>query len=106
MTARSLSRSLGAALVVATCSAAAAEPADVVLQWNEIAQNAVAPTNPYIQSRSMAITQLAILNAITDATITKDAGPPVSPDAAVIAAARDVLSSLHPDAAGAVEAAA
>jgi hypothetical protein len=70
-----LSRSLGAALLAGvSCSATPTHAADLVLQWNEIAQRAVGPANAYIQSRSMAITHLAIFDAVTGATGTGTVG--------------------------------
>src|SRR3982074_1088706 len=95
MMTRLLSRSVAAALV---------------LQWNEIAQRAVGPANAYIQSRSMAITHLAILDAVAGATGTGTVGigaatPPYSPDAAAISAAHDVIRTLHPESAASLEAA-
>lgn len=106
-----LSRSLGAALLaVVSCSATPTNAADPVLQWNEIAQRVVGPANAYIQSRSMAIMHLAILDAVTGATSTVAIGigaatPPFSPDAAAISAAHDVIRTLHPESAASVEAA-
>jgi hypothetical protein len=100
-----LSRSLGAALLAGiSCSATPTHAADVVLQWNEIAQRAVGPANAYIQSRSMAITHLAILDAVTAAGMGV-ATPAFSPDAAAISAAHDVIRTLHPESAGSLEAA-
>ena len=62
------SRSLGAAILAGvSCSATPTHAADLVLRWNEIGQHAVAPANAYIQSRSMAIMHLAILDAVTGA---------------------------------------
>ena len=106
-----LSRSLGAALLAGvSCSATPTHAADLVLQWNEIAQRAVGPANAYIQSRSMAITHLAIFDAVTGATGTGTVGigaatPPYSPDAAAISAAHDVIRTLHPESAASLEAA-
>ncbi|HET9538576.1 MAG TPA: vanadium-dependent haloperoxidase, partial [Mesorhizobium sp.] len=104
-----LSRSLGAALLAGvSCSATPTNAADLVLQWNEIAQRAVGAANAYIQSRSMAIMHLAILDAVTGATGTVAVGtgaatPPYSPDAAAISAAHDVIRTLHPESAASVE---
>ena len=96
------SRSLGAAILAGvSCSAPPTHAADLVLQWNEIGQHAVGPANAYIQSRSMAIMHLAILDAVTGATST----PPFSPDAAAMSAAHDVIRTLHPESAAVVEAA-
>jgi hypothetical protein len=106
-----LSRSLGAALLAGvSCSATPTNAADSVLQWNEIAQRVVGSANAYIQSRSMAIMHLAILDAVTGATSTVAIGigaatPPFSPDAAAISAAHDVIRTLHPESAASVEAA-
>ena len=106
-----LSRSLGAALLAGvSCSATPTHATDLVLHWNEIAQRAVGPANAYIQSRSMAITHLAMLDAVTDAIGAGTVGigaatPPYSPDAAAISAARDVIRTLHPESAASVEAA-
>src|SRR4029077_17900637 len=100
-----LSRSLGAALLAGvSCSATPTNAADPVLQWNEIAQRVVGSANAYIQSRSMAIMHLAILDAVTGATSTVGT-PPFSPDAAAISAAHDVIRTLHPESAASVEAA-
>jgi hypothetical protein len=105
------SRSLGAALVAGVlCSAMPTHAADLVLQWNEIAQRAVGPANAYIQSRSLAITHLAVLDAVTGGTGTVPVGigaatPPFSPDAAAISAAHDVIRTLHPESAVSLEAA-
>ena len=94
------SRSLGAAILAGvSCSATPTHAADLVLQWNEIGQHAVGPANAYIQSRSMAIMHLAILDAVTGATST----PPFSPDAAAMSAAHDVIRTLHPESAASVE---
>jgi hypothetical protein len=96
------SRSLGAAILAGvSCSATPTHAADLVLQWNEIGQHAVGSANAYIQSRSMAIMHLAILDAVTGATST----PPFSPDAAAMSAAHDVIRTLHPESAAVVEAA-
>ncbi|HYG90974.1 MAG TPA: vanadium-dependent haloperoxidase [Azospirillum sp.] len=109
----SVSRSSGATLLVAlsvvalSCTAASAEPADTALRWNEIAQQTVAPVNAYIQSRSMAITQLAVLEAVTRSVGSKAVAKAdtASPDAAVMAAAHAALLALRPDSAAALDAA-
>src|SRR3712207_946979 len=102
-------RSLGAATLLApSCPAAAAEQSDAVLRWNEIAQQAVAPANAYVQSRGMAITQLAILDAVKRAGPGTKAAPEarsISADAAVAAAAHASLTALAPDSAAALDAA-
>ena len=104
MTAQVLARTFGATILLAlSWGAAAAEPIDTVLQWNEIAQQTVAPANPLVQSRTMAITQLAVLDALKAAQAA--AAPPSSFDAAVMTAAHDALAALQPDAAAALDAA-
>ena len=111
MTLNSVSRSFGATMLVAlSCTAVSAEPADTVLRWNEIAQQTVAPANAYIQSRSMAIAQLAVLEAVERAVgaktiATAKTGAAVSPEAAVMAAAHAALLALHPNSAAALDAA-
>ena len=104
MAIRSVPRIFAATILLALSGgAAAAEPADAVLQWNEIAQQTVAAANPLVQARSMAITQLAVLDALRAAQAA--GAPPSSFDAAVIAAAHDALVGLQPDAAAGVDAA-
>lgn len=105
-------RSIGiAALVALSSTSAPAGSADTVLQWNEIALQSVASANPFIQSRSMAISQLAVLLAATKATneaATAEVGEtasPVSPEAAVMAASHEALRALHPDSAPTLDAA-
>ena len=108
-------RTLLVSLIAATASAAIAAPAnahptvrsDAVSAWNETAGDAalaacLAPTNnPLHESRMYAITHLAIHDAVNaidrrsrpyayDATAKRR----TSPDAAVAAAARDVLVTL------------
>jgi hypothetical protein len=88
-------------VAVMMCSPSAAR-ADVVLDWNQIAISTlvsqVPPPSPFAQARFMAITQLAVfeaVNAITGeyqpyiGTVVAPAG--ASADAAAIAAAHDVL---------------
>src|SRR5216684_1312039 len=85
------------------CSPIAAR-ADVVLDWNAIAVSTVGQgQSPYAQSRLMAITQLAVfeaVNAITGdyqpylGTVVAPAG--ASADAAAVAAAYQVLKNYFP----------
>ena len=101
---------------------AAAHPAasdrpigNAVTHWNAVATEAFAPsqgTNPMAQSRTLAILHAAVhdaLNAIERRfeayTPGLGAAPGASVDAAVAAAARDVLVALLPDQAALVEAA-
>lgn len=89
--------------------------ANAVLHWNRIAAEAFAPsqgTNANAQSRAFAIVQASVhdaLNAIQRRyaayTPGVPAAPRASPDAAVAAAAREVLVKLLPDQAAMVESA-
>ncbi|HEX2541073.1 MAG TPA: vanadium-dependent haloperoxidase [Caldimonas sp.] len=95
--------------------AAEPRPAHAVVHWNSIAGEAFAPsqgTNPMAQSRTLAILHAAIhdsLNAIDRRYASYTPGLPTAPqasvDAAVAAAAREVLVQLLPDRAAFVEAA-
>ena len=83
-----------AALVIAAASFAAPAAADdVVLRWNEVAQQTVAEAIPLSQSRSMAIAQTAVLNAATAADAE---GPAASVDAASRLAAFQANSTRSP----------
>ena len=92
---------------------AGAAHADAVTDWNAIMQTTVSasPTNPVVQSRSAAIVQLAVFEAV-NAIVgdyepylgTIDAPPWASPDAAAIAAAHRTLVALHPGSAAALDA--
>jgi len=91
--------------------------ADVVLDWNATAvatmlSQTPAPPSPFAQARFMAITQLAVfeaVNAVTGkytpylGTIVAPEG--ASPEAAAIAAAHGVLRNYFPASAGALDAA-
>jgi hypothetical protein len=88
---------------------------NAVTDWNAVATNAFTPsqgTNPMAQSRTLAILHAAIhdaLNAIDQRFESYTPGlvdaPGASVDAAVAAAARDVLVGLVPDQSALVEAA-
>ncbi len=113
--------SLGAALAAA--APALAEDAtsarhpqrhvNAVVHWNSVAEAAFTPsqgTNPMAQSRTLAILHASMhdaLNAIdrryASYTPGLAAAPKASPDAAVAAAARDVLVRLLPEQAALVE---
>jgi len=108
MTQLRLSVTLVALLV---CSPIAAR-GDVVLDWNAIAVSTVGGQSPYAQSRFMAITQLAVFEAVN--AITRDYQPYLgtvvapagaSADAAAVAAAYHVLKSYFPLAAANLDAA-
>jgi hypothetical protein len=85
-------------------------PVNAVVHWNSVAADAFAPsqgTNPMAQSRTFAILQASVhdaLNAIDrryeSYTPGLSAAPKADVDAAVAAAARDVLVALLPDRAG------
>jgi len=89
--------------------------ANAVTHWNAVASDAFAPsqgTNPMVQSRTLAIVHAAIHDAINAIdrryepyTAGLAAAPGASVDAAVAAAARDVLVALLPEQAATVEAA-
>ena len=78
---------------------------DEVTNWNAILERTVAPTPHFLQSRSAAIVQLAVFEAV-NAIVgdyepylgTIDAPPWASPDAAAVAAAHRTLVTLHPEA--------
>ena len=96
-------------------AAGTAEPprGNAVTQWNAVALDAFGPTqgtNPMAQSRTLAILHASIhdaLNAIDGRFEPYTAGLPPAPDAsvdaAVAAAAREVLVTLLPDRAAFVE---
>ncbi len=94
-----------ALVALLVCSPIAAH-ADVVLDWNAIAVSTVSQgQNPYAQARFMAITQLAVFEAVN--AITGDYNPYLgtvaaaahaSADAAAVAAAYAVLKNYFPGA--------
>src|SRR6478736_2697060 len=97
------------AAAVTLLSVAAPAKADTVLDWNAIAV-ATAASNPFNQARVLAVTQLAVFEAVNAiqggyepylGTITAPAG--ASADAAVIAAAHAVLKNYVPSAAAALD---
>ena len=106
---------LVASLVAARPVAADPPHGNAVTHWNAVAGEAFAPTqgtNPLAQSRTLAILHAAIhdvLNAIDRRfepyTPGLAAAPGASVDAAVAAAAREVLIALVPDQAALVDAA-
>ena len=89
-------------VVLLVCSPIAAR-ADVVLDWNAIAMGTFQSQSPFAQARFMAITQLAVFEAVN--AITKDyksylgtveAPAHASADAAAVAAAYQVLKNYFP----------
>src|SRR5215216_4639594 len=92
--------------VVALFASTSIAKADVVLDWNAIAVSTVSQgQSPFAQARLLAITQLAVFEAVN--TITRDYEPYLgsvaapagaSPDAAAVAAAYHVLKNYFPTA--------
>jgi hypothetical protein len=87
-------------------SSASAAQGDEVTEWNLILERTVAATPHFLQSRSAAIVQLAVFEAVN--AIVGDyepylgvinAPPWASPEAATVAAAHRALVALHPEAA-------
>ena len=101
-----------AAVLLCLLALPARAKADVVLEWNAIALSTIAAPNPFAQSRFLAITQLAIFEAVN--AVTGDyAGyldPPVvasagaSAEAAAVAAAHAVLVKYFPASAATLDA--
>ncbi len=99
--------------MVATFALIGAGPAhaDAVTDWNAIMESTVVPANPFFQTRSAAIVQLAVFEAV-NAIVGEyepylgilDAPPWASPEAAAIAAAHRALVALHPGSAPALDA--
>jgi membrane-associated phospholipid phosphatase len=96
----------GLALVALLAAGASNARADVVLDWNAIAIATLGGQNPFDQARYMAITQIAVfeaVNAVTRAyepyqgTVVAPSG--ARPDAAAVAAAYTVLKTYFPAAA-------
>jgi hypothetical protein len=97
--------------VLLSLSALAPAHADVVLDWNAIALTTMASQNPFAQARLMAITQLAVFEAVNACTgehepylgqVVAPAG--ASAEAAAIVAAHDVLRNYFPDSVSLLEA--
>jgi PAP2 superfamily len=95
------SRTVAAALVLFSASVA---HSDEVTHWNAILERTVASTPHFLQSRSAAIAQLAVFEAVN--AIVGDyepylgtiaASPWASPEAATVAAAHRALVTLHPE---------
>ena len=102
-----------ASVIVCTLLAYAAPAhADVVLDWNIIAIRTVSSQNPFFQARFMAITQLAVFEAVNAVNggyepylnPATTAEPGASADAAAIAAAYRVLVTYFPGATAALDA--
>jgi hypothetical protein len=85
--------------------------ADAVIAWNKIMEETVLPTNAFLQTRSAAITQLAVFEAVNSIFNEYEpylenipAAPGSSAEAAAIAAAHRALVVLHPDRAATLDA--
>lgn len=95
---------MSAVLLIWLVSAPAAARADVVLDWNAIAARTMLGQNPFNQARLMAITQLAVFEAVNAVTGEYEpyltdpiaAQAVTSPEAAAIAAAYKVLKAFFP----------
>src|SRR3954464_3255088 len=106
-----INKRLGIPMVTAcVLFSAGAAHADAVTDWNAIMQATVAPANPFVQTRSAAIVQLAVFEAVNAivgdyepylGTIVEPPG--ASPDAAAVAAAHRALVALHPASAPALD---
>lgn len=102
-----------ATIVAVLLAGAGAAHADAVTDWNEIAESTVieATPDPFLQTRSTAIAQVAVFEAV-NAVVggyepylgTVTAAPGASPEAATIAAAHRALATLHPDQAAELDA--
>jgi hypothetical protein len=98
---RSILRVSIVTLLVGLLPRAASAADDLVLKWNEIAARTVTATNPFNQARIMAVTQLAVFEAVNAVTGDYEpylatptaASPGASVDAAVIVAAHKVLTN-------------
>jgi hypothetical protein len=102
---RNNSRMSAVMLLIALVSTPAAASADVVLDWNAIAARTVlVGQSPFAQARLMAITQLAVFEAVNAVTGEYapyladpiSAPPNTSEEAAAIAAAYKVLKTYFP----------
>ena len=101
---RSIPRVSIALLFVGLISGPASAADDLVLKWNETAARTVTATNPFNQARIMAITQLAVFEAVNAVTGEYEpyltpptaASPGASADAAVVTAAHRVLTNYFP----------
>lgn len=102
--ARPILRVLVVTLLAVLITRPAAAQDDIVLKWNEIAARTATATNPFNQARIMAITQLAVFEAVN--AITGEYEPYLDPptaapdggsvDAAVVMAAHRALTNYFP----------
>jgi hypothetical protein len=101
-----LALSLIAVLSIPTSVVQADVATDVVLEWNAIMVTTVSGQNPFAQTRTAAITQLAVFEAVNSITRDHasylepiDAPAGASAEAAAVAAAYGVLNHYLPSAA-------
>ena len=102
--ARPIVRVLVVVLLAVLFTRPAAAQDDIVLKWNEIAARTATATNPFNQARIMAITQLAVfeaVNAINGGYEPYLNPPTAAPDgasveAAVVMAAHRALTNYFP----------
>lgn len=85
--------------------------ADAVTEWNQVMEETVLASNPFLQTRSAAITQLAVFEAVNsiigefEPYLEKlPAAPGASAEAAAVAAAHRTLVTLYPDRAATLDA--
>ncbi|HTO04820.1 MAG TPA: vanadium-dependent haloperoxidase [Opitutus sp.] len=85
--------------------------ADVVTEWNHVMEETVLASNPFLQTRSAAITQLAVFEAVNSITgefepyLEKLPAPSgASAEAAAVAAAHRALVTLYPNRAATLDA--
>jgi len=98
---RPIVRVLVVVLLVVLFTRPAAAQDDIVLKWNEIAARTATATNPFNQARIMAITQLAVFEAVNatqggyEPYLSPPTAAPVgaSVEAAVVTAAHRVLTT-------------
>jgi hypothetical protein len=101
-----LERTWSAVIAASFLFSAGGVQADAVIDWNAIMETTVLELDPYVQTRTSAITQLAVFEAVNAivgdyepylGTVT--APPGASPEAAAITAAHGALKALHPESA-------
>ena len=105
-----LERTGSAVIAASLLFSAGGVRADAVIDWNAIMETTVLEVDPYVQTRTSAITQLAVFEAVNAivgdyepylGTVT--APPGASPEAAAITAAHEALKALHPESAASLD---
>jgi hypothetical protein len=91
-------------IAIALAIVAAAAHADVVTEWNAIAQSTVDRVDPFLQIRTTTIAQVAVFEAVNsigrqyEPYLRRiDSPPNASVEAAAVSAAHRVLSTLNPE---------